>query len=127
MCEHTFVSRSSRIGETENELRRALDRGDPEGALGAARRLGKWQSPDDLALGTALRMTVLFSRTRHPLREPARRRCIERAQAEFVPRQLAMIAKGGLEGLPEPRIEKTCAEVLTVVARGYEWTPIPAS
>jgi hypothetical protein len=127
VCEHTFVSRSSRIGETENELRRALDCGDPEGALGAARRLARWQAPDDLALGTALRMTLLLSRARHPLREPARRRCIERAQAGLAPWQLAVIAEAGLEGLPEPRIEKTCAEILTVLARGYEWTPVPAN
>jgi len=127
VCEHTFVSRSSRIGETENELRRALDRGDPDGALGAARCLRLFQDPDDLAFGTALRMTLLLFRKRHPLGEPARRRCIERAQAEFAHGQLVVIAEAGLGGLVEPAIEKTCADVLTIVARGYEWSPVPAS
>lgn len=122
-----FVSRSSRIGETENALRHALDRGDAGAALGAARQLSKWQGRDELALGTALRLAALLARDGHPLAERARERWVERAQVEVGDWQLVVIAEAALDGLRVAAIEGACARVLAAVARDYEWTPVPAS
>jgi hypothetical protein len=121
------VSRSSRIGEVENRLRFALESGDAERALTAARQLTKFQAPGDMALGTALRLALLLSRQGHPSAGRAGRRWIERAQTEIPDWQVVVVAEAALDGLGVEAIRGLCAELLEVVAARHEWTPVPAS